>query len=42
VARKLLNASGVATALAEANAPLSTEALAELARGFSTVLRCQR
>ena len=42
VARKLLNASGVTTALADANTPLSTEALAELARGFSTVLRCQR
>jgi TPR repeat protein len=42
VARKLLHSSGVAAAIAETSEPLSTEALAERASGFSTVLRCQR
>jgi TPR repeat protein len=42
VARKLLHSSGVSAAIAETAEPLSTEALAERASGFSTVLRCQR
>ena len=42
VARKLLQSTGVPPALAEAGEPLSSETLAERARGYSIVLRCQR
>jgi len=42
VVRALLDTSGIAVAVGEAGEPRSAETLADQARGFSILLRCQR